>query len=112
MVYCSKCGTLNADNAQVCTNCGATLRGARAESQPCTRRWRWEEEYRGYPRRSGAIAVLVIGLIVVLVGFSLLAEQVYGINIPLGAIFLILFGVFIVFVGLRARRWSQRCYQS
>jgi len=55
---------------------------------------------------------LVIGLIIVLVGFSVLAEQVYGINIPLGAIFLILFGVFIVFVGLRARRWSQRGTQS
>ena len=112
MVYCSKCGTLNADDAQVCTNCGAALYGARAESQPYTRRWRWEEEYHGYHRRNGGIAVLVIGLIIVLVGFSVLAEQVYGINIPLGAIFLILFGVFIVFVGLRARRWSQRDSQS
>ncbi len=111
MVYCSKCGTLNSDDAQVCSNCGSPLQGARAASQPYTRRWRWEEERHMYPRRGGSIAVLVIGLIIVLVGVSLYAEQVYGVNIHLGEIFLILIGLLLVGVYFRARRWSQR-YQS
>ena len=31
MVYCTKCGTKNADDATMCVNCGASLYGTSAE---------------------------------------------------------------------------------
>jgi len=109
VVYCSKCGTLNSDDASVCSNCGAPLHGARVESSPYTRHRRWEEEYRDYPRRSGAFAALAMGLIIILAGFSILLSDVYNINIPWGSIFLVFVGVLMIVAGLRARsRWHRR----
>jgi hypothetical protein len=72
MVYCTKCGTLNADDAKVCVQCGASLYGAREESSPNWRHryMRHEEDYR-YWRRRGAIATLILGLIIIFIGFSL-----------------------------------------
>jgi uncharacterized membrane protein YvbJ len=48
MVYCTKCGTLNADDATVCVQCGASLYSAKEESNPTERhrRMRYEEDYR------------------------------------------------------------------
>ena len=109
MVYCSKCGTLNSDDASVCSNCGSPLHGTRVESSPYTRHRRWEEEYGDYHRRSGAFAMLAIGLIIILMGFSILLSDVYDINIPWGAVFLVFIGVLIIVAGLRARsRWNRR----
>ena len=93
MVYCARCGTLNADDAAICKNCGAPLQTAQAqgtqsqaESKPYNRQWRWEdwEERREYHRRNGAFAALAIGLIIVLIG------------------------VLIIIAGLRSRRYWNR----
>ena len=109
MVYCSKCGALNSDDASVCSNCGAALHGARVENSPYTRHRRMEEEYRDYPRRSGGFAALAIGLIITLIGFSILMSDVYHINIPWWPIILLFVGILIIISGLRARsRWSRR----
>jgi len=108
MVYCSKCGTLNPDDASVCSNCGAPLHGAQAQGGPYARRQQWED-YREYHRRSGAFAALAIGLLIILIGLSVLLAEVYGINIPWGAVFLIFIGVIIIIAGIRARsRRRQR----
>ena len=108
MVYCTRCGTLNADDASVCTNCGAPLHGTTAQSRPYERRWQWEE-YREYHRRSGAFAALAIGLIIILIGFSALLAEAYRVNIPWGAIILIFIGALIIVAGIRAkRRWQGR----
>ena len=111
MVYCTKCGTLNADDASVCTNCGAPLHGTQAQTRPYSRHWRWEnwEERREYHRRSGAFAALAIGLIIILIGFSALLAEFYNINIPWGAIILVFIGVLIIVAGIRARNgWNKR----
>jgi uncharacterized membrane protein YvbJ len=115
MVYCTRCGTLNADDAIACKNCGAPLQTAQAqsippqaESRPYNRHWRWEERHE-YHRRSGAFAALAIGLIIVLIGFSALLAEFYNINIPWGAIILVFIGVLIIVAGIRARnRWNKR----
>jgi hypothetical protein len=95
MVYCTKCGTNNVDDATVCVHCGAPLYGASGEGRPYWRHGWYEREY-GFHRRSGAIAGIVIGLIIIFAGFSLLVTELYGISIPWGPIVIILIGIFIM----------------
>ena len=103
MVYCTKCGTNNADDAKVCVNCGTPLYGTSEESRPYWRHRRYEGEYYGFHRRSGAIAGMVIGLIIVLVGLSLLVAEHYDISIPWGPIIIILIGIFVISRWFRVR---------
>jgi len=111
MVYCTKCGTLNADTALVCSNCGTPLQTSSAQTQgqerPYVRHWRWEdwEDYREYHRRSGAIAALAVGLLIIFIGFSALAAEELQVTIPWGAIILIFIGLLIIVAGIRARRY-------
>jgi uncharacterized membrane protein YvbJ len=109
MVYCTKCGTLNADDATVCVQCGASLYGAKEESSPYWRHryMRHEEDYR-YWRRRGAIATLILGLIIIFIGFLYLLEAVYHMLIPWWPIILILLGIYILARGImRTRRYRQ-----
>jgi uncharacterized membrane protein YvbJ len=111
MVYCTRCGTLNADDAAICTNCGASLNGQTAPSRPYNRRWRREnwEERREYHRRTGGFVILAIGLIIILAGISALFAEVYNVDIPWGAIILVFIGVIIIVAGLRSRRrWTRQ----
>jgi uncharacterized membrane protein YvbJ len=94
MVYCTKCGTNNADDATVCVNCGASLYGASGEGRLQVRHVRYEREY-GF-HRSRPIVGIFIGLIIILVGFSLLVAELYRIDIPWGPIIMILIGVFVL----------------
>jgi uncharacterized membrane protein YvbJ len=109
MVYCTECGTLNADDAKVCVQCGASRYGAKEESSPYWRHryMRHEEDYR-YRRRRGAIATLLLGLIILFIGFLYLLEAVYHIPIPWWPIILILLGIYILARGImRTRRYRQ-----
>ena len=110
MVYCSNCGTLNSDEATVCVKCGASLHGTRVETTLETKRRQWQDEYEHHPRRGRAIAILAIGLIILLWGFSILVANVYRVNIPWGPIILVLMGFFIIIAGIRARRRVGRRY--
>jgi len=67
MVYCTKCGTKNEDTALVCVKCGASLETGTYVSRREERR-RAEEECFGLPH-GGAIAGIVIGVIILLWGF-------------------------------------------
>jgi hypothetical protein len=108
MVYCTKCGTLNANDATVCSNCGAPLQTARAEAGPYKTGWRWEGEYYRY-RRRGLYPLVFIGSIIAIIGFISLIANAYDINIPWGPIILIFIGLIIIIAGARARRmWSRR----
>jgi uncharacterized membrane protein YvbJ len=92
MVYCTKCGTQNADDARVCSKCGASLYavGEREHYR------RMESECFGIPR-GGTIVALAIGLIIVLWGlFAIFAPDVnvwpiaviiFGILIAVGALY-------------------------
>jgi uncharacterized membrane protein YvbJ len=116
MVYCTKCGTLNPDDATVCSNCGAPLQSGSApqqgQSRPYAGHWQWEdwEHYREYHRRSGALAALAVGVLIILIGFGVLAAETYNVNIPWGAIFLVFIGLLIIVAGIRARSHWRRYY--
>jgi uncharacterized membrane protein YvbJ len=95
MVYCTKCGTNNAEAAAICVNCGAPLYGSNSENRPYRRYVRYERGY-GYHGRGRPLIGIFIGLIIILAGFSLLAAELYNIDIPWFPIIMILIGVFIL----------------
>ena len=68
MTYCTKCGANNADEAEFCAKCGASLK---LEEKPSKRyrKERREDECFGLPQ-GGTIAGLVFGIIVILIGVS------------------------------------------
>jgi len=104
MVYCTKCGAENPDDAKVCTQCGASL----YPGAPPTRRYerrKFEEECFGIPR-GGTIVGLAIGVIIVLAGLSMLISEIYDISIPWWSFALIAFGILMIvgaLYGLRRR---------
>ncbi len=100
MVYCTKCGTKNEEDATVCVKCGASL-----ATRPTGKyeRKRAEEECFGLPH-GGAIAGLIIGAIIVFVGLSWLAGVDWGKYF--WPVIIIVFGILIVagaLYGLRRR---------
>jgi len=89
MVYCTKCGSKNEEDAAVCVKCGASL-----VARPAWRRERrrpTEQECFGLPH-GGLIAGLVIGIIIILAGISSLP----GIDIPWWPFVIIIFGILIL----------------
>ena len=111
MVYCTKCGAKNEEDVQNCIKCGATL-GVSPEKKFEARAKEWGEDFErraekwgdqfgkrveqecfGLPH-GGSIVGLIIGAIIILVGFSL----VLGINIwhYLWALIIIAIGTLIV----------------
>ena len=96
MVYCPKCGTMNDDSAEFCVKCGASLRTGTYESRRSERR-RVENECFGLPH-GGAIVGLAIGIIVILYGFLLLAQQMNWItSLPnLWFVIIIVIGVLLI----------------
>jgi len=104
MVYCTKCGTKNEDDAKVCVNCGATLETGALVSRRFERRM--EEECFGIPR-GRSIVGMIIGLIIVLVGIGMIIRTYYP-HIPfdIGAIVVIIVGILIIvgaYYGMRRK---------
>ena len=90
MVYCTKCGKKNEDDAVNCVECDEPLGSYRAVRRE---RRRKEDECFGLPH-GGAIAGLVIGLIIILWGVSTVLD------IDLGdhwwAFIIVIFGILMV----------------
>jgi uncharacterized membrane protein YvbJ len=101
MVYCTKCGTNNAEGASVCVNCGAALYGAGSVGRSYEGHVRYERRYGGH-RRGSPIVGLVIGVIVIFIGLSLMLEQ-YGVAVPWWQIIFIIFGVYLIWRWLSFR---------
>ncbi len=100
LVYCSKCGAKNEDDAKVCVSCGASLyapkRAARRRGNECfgpKEEKRFEEECFGLPY-GGAIVGIIFGIIILVFGFAWLAN----INIwnYLGPVAVIIIGALII----------------
>jgi uncharacterized membrane protein YvbJ len=120
MVYCRECGTKNEDTAEVCVKCDAKLHTRREKSlEKRAEEWgeevgksvgewgeqfgkraeewgesfgkRAEEECFGLPY-SGTIFGIVIGIIIILVGISMMP----GIDLRIWPLILLIFGVMIV----------------
>lgn len=113
MVYCTECGANNQDDARYCSKCGAAL-GAPREAgweqrletwgeQFGERMERWGEdvgrsmgdECFGLPH-GGMIAGIVFGLIIILVGLSLLM----GWTLEIGGVIAIIVGTLIAAAAL------------
>jgi len=74
MVYCTKCGTKNEDDAVICVKCKEPL----VDHPPVRReRRRKENECFGLPN-GGAIGGLVIGLIIILWGVTSVLGEDFG----------------------------------
>ena len=104
MVYCSRCGTQNADTNTHCTNCGAPLYTV-GQNYPGSDREHYrkmEDECFGLPN-GGMIAAIVFGIIIVIIGLSLLLGA-YGISFVFWPFIIIIFGVLIVLGALYGRR--------
>jgi uncharacterized membrane protein YvbJ len=93
MVYCTKCGANNADDAKVCIQCGAPLYPVRAERE--TYRRRREDECFGIPH-GGVVATLVFGVIIVIFGLGLILSELYQISIPWWSIIIIIVGILMI----------------
>jgi len=96
MVYCTKCGTKNEEDAVVCVKCGESL----VARPPWTRARRRaaEEECFGIPH-GGAVAGLVFGIIIILAGFIWVLQAAHV--IPSGVELLwpfivIIFGILVL----------------
>ena len=95
MVTCPKCGTKNLDDAKFCVNCGADLLSTGGERRRggdgCFgRQDRREDECFGLPN-GGAIAGLVIGIIIIVFGLG----NLLGWRIDFGPIVIIAVGILI-----------------
>jgi uncharacterized membrane protein YvbJ len=103
MVYCTKCGAKNPDDAKVCSQCGASLYPVRQERERYYRRY--EEECFGIPR-GGAIVGLAIGVIILLAGLLWLLQEANLIasNISVWPFAAIIFGILIVLGALFGTR--------
>ena len=108
MVTCTKCGTKNEEDAKFCVNCGASLYpGERSEKQEDTcfgAERRMEEGCFGLPQ-GGAIAGIIFGAFIIIIGVSI------GLGIDIGSVIgpsiLVIIGVLIVagtIYGLSRRR--------
>lgn len=74
-MYCTKCGTKNVDDAIVCVNCGASLGQTRREyprRDTCfgPRERGVQDECFGLPH-GGAIAGIIIGIIIIIIGLAM-----------------------------------------
>lgn len=108
MVYCTKCGFKNEDDAKICAKCGAPLQMSRSE-----RRYRsddecfgfherdWEGECFGLPH-AGSVVSLIFGFIIVLIGIALILEK--SIWSFLWPFIIIIFGSLIIIGALYGRR--------
>ena len=103
MVYCTKCGAKNPDDAKVCTKCGEPLY---PEVYP-TRRPRAREECFGFPR-GGTIVSLFIGLVILLSGLIWILREAGLVPeaLSVGPFIVIIIGILVIvgaLYGLRRR---------
>ena len=107
MVYCSKCGKQNEDDAEFCVDCGIALSSVESERKhgdTCFggSKRRRDNECFGLPG-GGAIFGLFIGIIIIIVGL----QQVFGWQIDVGPFAIIMFGLLVLvgaIYGLTRRR--------
>ena len=110
MVYCTKCGTKNADDATNCVNCGNSL-GQTGREYPressCfgPRERRTQDECFGLPF-GGAIVSVIIGIFLIIIGLSIY----YHIDIGslMGPIVIIIIGILVIVGTLYGYRQTSR----
>jgi len=98
LVYCTKCGTKNTDDAAICVNCGTSLgqtgrEYSRESSCFGPRERRTQDECFGLPY-GGAIASVIIGIFLIIIGLAIY----YKIDIGslIGPIVIIIIGILVI----------------
>ena len=89
MVYCTKCGTQNPDDAMNCSTCGAPLR-----ETPYREYWRYRYENEWYSGSRSHIWSIMIGLFIILIGVASLSG--WNILDKIWPAFIILVGLIII----------------
>jgi hypothetical protein len=108
MVYCAKCGALNATATQFVSNVALPFTALKRKAA-LTRDTDTSDMKRiiATGERRGVLAGLVFGFVIIIIGLSLLLGQVYSVDIPWWSI-IILIGVYVVLRGImRSRRYGQ-----
>ena len=74
MVYCTKCGTENLDDAEMCANCGVSL------IDRLTRHRRSDQEFEDmcFGGRGRTVVPIFFGAIMILAGLSFLLERTFA----------------------------------
>lgn len=100
VVYCTKCGAKNEDNARVCVSCGVSLYGRRHvvkhRGNECfgpREEKQFGEECFGLPY-GGAIIGIIFGIIILIFGFAWLAD--IDIWAYIGPLMVIIIGILII----------------
>ena len=106
MVYCTKCGTLNSVDANVCSKCGESLQSPQEAGTPYWRHSHYNKGYH-YQKRGAGTGALIFGLIIVIIGLSMLFPEVSS-KIPWWPIILILIGCWLVITALRRRSLARQ----
>jgi Flp pilus assembly protein TadB len=107
MVYCSRCGTLNAGDAAVCKNCGAPLQPTAQPNYGAYYRQRHYYRDDHYGHRGSGMGALFAGIVIILIGSVLLFSELYGVPINWSAwwaIVIVLVGLWLLFVAFRRNR--------
>jgi len=100
MVYCTKCGTKNKDDARVCVQCGAPL--VSPPIYPPERIRREAEECFGVPK---PWFLPFIGVVIILAGVAWFISQLYRVQVEVWPIAAIIFGILIILAAiLRPKR--------
>ena len=93
MVYCTKCGTKNPDDATVCTQCGASLEiGGEARHYR-----RMETECFGIPH-GRAVVGIAIGAVILIWGLVMILQQanIISPSVEVWPFAVMIFGVLVV----------------
>ena len=90
MVYCTKCGTKNEENADICVKCKQPLGGYHGMRHE---RRKKEDECFGLPN-GGSIFGIIIGLMIILWGASSVLDIDFGRY--LWPLMIVIFGILIV----------------
>lgn len=116
MPYCSKCGAETKEEMAFCPKCGATLKVEPTRAEPVRRRERREKEEKAekqeksekeekYEKREfGLIGPLIGGVILIILGLTAYLHFIgYRVWEYVGAFFVIVLGLLIIFGVLYAR---------
>jgi ribosomal protein L40E len=109
MVYCSKCGTLNPDDAAVCSKCGAPLQAPTGQEQygAYWRHRHYEGDYYQHYRGGRGIGAFIFGVIIIFIGLSFLLSELYNITFPWWPAIIIILGLWLLYIGFRRSRRNQ-----
>jgi len=107
MVYCTKCGTENKEDAQYCVKCGAPLFGERRERPEKHEKEEREEREMCFGPTLSTYWGVILGIILVIAGSFFLLQQSGLIPkaVEIWPLFAIIFGILIIIgVFYRPRR--------